>query len=78
MSAPNVNFFVDQDQRFVTFSGQAPFSISHFTESGIEFEGESGGAAWKGYISRLSGSALLEAWRNDKIILKYELSCRLF
>ena len=76
--APNQSLVVDLDRGIVTIESIGELSIVTRTESSVSFKGrsEDGQTAWQGDIDRFSGVAVVSVWRNDKILLHYQLSCR--
>ena len=76
--APNQSLVVDLDRGIVTIESIGELSIVTRTESSVSFKGrsEDGQTAWQGDIDRFSGLAVVSVWRNDEILLHYQLSCR--
>ena len=76
--APNQSLVVDLDRGIVTIGSSGELSIVKRTENSVSFEGrsEDGQTAWRGDIDRFSGLTVVSVWRNDEILLHYQLSCR--
>jgi len=76
--APNQSLVVDLDRGIVTIESIGELSIVTRTESSVSFKGrsEDGQTAWQGDIDRFSGVAVVSVWRNNEMLLHYQLSCR--
>jgi len=76
--APNQSLVIDLDRGIVKFGSIGELAIVKRTETSVYFNGnsEDGQTAWQGDIDRFSGVAVVSVWRNDKILLHYQLSCR--
>lgn len=74
----NQSLVVDLERNLVSIGFAGELSIAKTTETSVHFHGvsEDGQTLWRGDIDRLSGVAVVSAWRNKEVVMHYQLSCR--
>jgi hypothetical protein len=74
--APNQSLVIDLDRGIVTIGSIGKLSINKRTENSVSFEGKSedGQTVWRG--DRFSGLAVVSVWRNQEVLVNYNLTCR--
>ena len=77
-TAPNQSLVIDLDRGIVAIGSIGKLSITKRTENSVSFEGktEDGQTEWRGDIDRFSGLAVVSVWRNKKVLVNYNLTCR--
>jgi len=77
-TAPNQSLVIDLDRGIVAIGSIGKLSITKRTENSVSFEGktEDGQTVWRGDIDRFSGLAVVSVWRNKKVLVNYNLTCR--
>ena len=77
-TAPNQSLVIDLNRRIVTIWSIGELSITKLTENSVSFErmSEDGQTVWRGDVDRFSGLTVLSVWRNKKVVVNYNLTCR--
>ena len=77
-TAPSQSLLIDLDRGIVTIGSIGKLSITKRTENSVSFEGktEDGQTVWRGDVDRFSGLAVVSVWRNKKVLVNYNLTCR--
>ena len=77
-TAPNQSLVIDLDRGIVAIGSIGKLSITKRTENSVSFEGktEDGQTVWRGDVDRFSGLAVVSVWRNKKVLVNYNLTCR--
>ena len=77
-TAPNQSLVIDLDRGIVAIGSVGKLSITKRTENSVSFEGktEDGQTVWRGDVDRFSGLAVVSVWRNKKVLVNYNLTCR--
>jgi hypothetical protein len=77
-TAPNQSLVIDLDRGIVTIGSVGKLSITKRSENSVSFEGktEDGKTVWRGDIDRFSGLAVVSVWRNQEVLVNYNLTCR--
>ena len=77
-TAPNQSLVIDLDRGIVAIGSIGKLSITKRTENSVSFEGKSedGQTVWRGDVDRFSGLAVVSVWRNQEVLVNYNLTCR--
>jgi hypothetical protein len=76
--APNQSLVIDLDRGIVKMGSVGKLSVVKLTETSVQFKGnsEDGQTVWQGDVDRFSGVAVVSAWRDERIVMHYQLICR--